>query len=62
VREKRAKPIDLLSLNLKWENGEDEDDGAGLEIDLDKPYTIFDNLNLKETQELAEDIKMHIAL
>lgn len=97
VREKRAKPIDLLALNLKWghreltpededendelvkqrklekekkkslteimnEDGEDEDDGAGLEVDLDEPYTIFDNLSLEETQELAEDIKMHIAL
>ncbi|CAH7673796.1 mid region of cactin-domain-containing protein [Phakopsora pachyrhizi] len=90
VREKRAKPIDLLALNLKWghrdladestgvesddhvkkkslgalieENGDDEDDGIGLEVDLDEPYTIFDNLSLEETQELAEDIKMHIAL
>ncbi|KAG0150577.1 hypothetical protein CROQUDRAFT_87758 [Cronartium quercuum f. sp. fusiforme G11] len=97
VREKRAKPIDLLALNLKWghrelaadsddsdeemakkrrlekekkksltalmnEEGEDEDDGAGLEVDLDEPYTIFDNLTLEDTQELAEDIKMHIAL
>lgn len=97
VREKRAKPIDILALNLKWghreltpegedsedeavklrraekekqksltvllnEDGEDEDDGAGLEVDLDEPYTIFDNLTLEDTQELAEDIKMHITL
>ncbi|KAA1134866.1 hypothetical protein PGTUg99_007501 [Puccinia graminis f. sp. tritici] len=83
VREKRAKPIDLLALNLKWghrdfeaeedlkkntlqglinEATEEEDDGAGMEVDLDEPYTIFDNLTLEETQGLAEDIKMHIAL
>ncbi|OAV95333.1 hypothetical protein PTTG_03615 [Puccinia triticina 1-1 BBBD Race 1] len=83
VREKRAKPIDLLALNLKWghrdfeaeedlkkntlqglinEASEEEDDGAGMEVDLDEPYTIFDNLTLEETQGLAEDIKMHIAL
>jgi len=83
VREKRAKPIDLLALNLKWghrdfeaeedlkkntlqglinETTEEEDDGAGMEVDLDEPYTIFDNLTLEETQGLAEDIKMHIAL
>ncbi|POW18177.1 hypothetical protein PSHT_06119 [Puccinia striiformis] len=83
VREKRAKPIDLLALNLKWghrdfeaeedmkkntlkglinEDAEEEDDGAGMEVDLDEPYTIFDNLTLEETQGLAEDIKMHIAL
>lgn len=82
VREKRAKPIDLLALNLKWGHRDfpaeeeekkntlkglinesmEEDDGAGMEVDLDEPYTIFDNLTLEETQELAEDIKMHIAL
>ncbi|MBW0465114.1 hypothetical protein O181_004829 [Austropuccinia psidii MF-1] len=88
VREKRAKPIDLLALNLKWghreiesenndplnpekkkttlsaliNDGDEEDDGVGLEVDLDEPYTIFDNLTLEETQELAQDIKMHIAL
>ena len=60
VRENRAKPIDILSINLKWSDpdrlerirnpddkgqpslGDDEDDEAGLEIDLDEPYHIFD--------------------
>lgn len=51
MREGRAKPIDLLALNLKWskprvegENGEDEeeDDGLGLDVDLEEPYLIFD--------------------
>ncbi|CAH7668056.1 Cactin, partial [Phakopsora pachyrhizi] len=62
VREKHAKPIDLLDLNLKWENGDDEDGRIGLEVDLDEPYAIFDNLSLEETQELVEDFKMHISL
>lgn len=59
VRERRAKPIDYLALNLKWSvpplgpgdegydekkalEEEEEDDGAGLEVDLEEPYAIFD--------------------
>lgn len=53
TREGRAKPIDLLALNLKWskpynpeanENGNDqeEDEGEGLDVDLEEPYLIFD--------------------
>lgn len=47
IREKRAKAVDFLALNLKYANppveGEEKkDDDAGLEIDLDEPYNIFD--------------------
>lgn len=49
IKEKRAKAVDFLALNLKYVNPppEDkddahEDDDAGLEIDLDEPYNIFD--------------------
>jgi hypothetical protein len=48
IKEKRAKAIDFLSLNLKYAkpvfDGDDpwESDDAGLEIDLDEPYNIFD--------------------
>lgn len=50
IKEKRAKAIDFLALNLKYVNppADDEDapvedhDDAGLEIDLDEPYNIFD--------------------
>lgn len=49
IKEKRAKAIDFLALNLKYvnppnEEEEKEEDGedAGLEIDLDEPYNIFD--------------------
>ena len=71
TREGRAKPIDLLALNLKWskphvpaENGEEEeeDEGVGLDVDLEEPYLIFDNLTLEETEELYEDITMYISL
>ena len=47
IKEKRAKAIDFLSLNLKYASpthGEDDgwgSDDAGLEIDLDEPYNIF---------------------
>jgi Conserved mid region of cactin len=50
IKEKRAKAIDFLALNLKYVNpsadnedapAEDHDD-VGLEIDLDEPYNIFD--------------------
>lgn len=49
IKEKRAKAIDFLALNLKYVNPpqEEEDavnngEDAGLEIDLDEPYNIFD--------------------
>lgn len=49
INEKRAKAIDFLALNLKYVNPPDEegdkgesDEDAGLEIDLDEPYNIFD--------------------
>ena len=50
IKEKRAKAIDFLALNLKYvnppqkEDGDEEEDeeDAGLEVDLDEPYNIFD--------------------
>ena len=50
LKEKRAKAIDFLALNLKYAGAADveqEDDGlglddAGLEIDLDEPYAMFE--------------------
>lgn len=47
IREKRAKAIDFLALNLKYANPANDADGegiddAGLEIDLDEPYNILD--------------------
>lgn len=49
IKEKRAKAIDFLALNLKYvnppeedeEDKDKEDEDAGLEIDLDEPYNIF---------------------
>jgi hypothetical protein len=51
LKERRAKAIDFLALNLKFASPEGadgtEDDGleldeVGLEIDFDEPYTIFE--------------------
>ena len=46
VKEKRAKAIDFLALNLRYVNPIDDKDEdaeeAGLEIDLDEPYNILD--------------------
>ncbi|KAJ7937318.1 mid region of cactin-domain-containing protein [Mycena leptocephala] len=69
IKEKRAKAIDFLALNLKYVNppvddnddGEEEED-AGLEIDLDEPYNIFDNLSSSQVEELHEDIERYLTL
>lgn len=48
LKEKRAKAIDFLVLNLKYGGGMEEEDenleldDSGLEIDLDEPYAIFE--------------------
>ena len=46
VKEKRAKAIDFLALNLRYVNPiddkEEDSEVAGLEIDLDEPYNILD--------------------
>jgi hypothetical protein len=45
IKEKRAKAVDFLALNLKYANpleGDEGEDDTGLEIDLDEPYNIFD--------------------
>ncbi|KZT41098.1 hypothetical protein SISSUDRAFT_1059665 [Sistotremastrum suecicum HHB10207 ss-3] len=68
LKEKRAKAIDFLALNLKYAsaaNGESdgldlEDDG--LEIDLDEPYAIFENLSLQQTEELRDDIQRYLTV
>ncbi|KAH8830210.1 mid region of cactin-domain-containing protein [Flagelloscypha sp. PMI_526] len=67
VKEKRAKAIDFLCLNLKYVNPPDpnedaEVEDAALEIDLDEPYTIFDNLTPAQVEELHDDIEKYIRL
>lgn len=45
IKEKRAKAVDFLALNLRYVHpvkDEEQVVDAGLEIDLDEPYNIFD--------------------
>ncbi|KZP12094.1 hypothetical protein FIBSPDRAFT_898449 [Athelia psychrophila] len=68
IREKRAKAVDFLALNLKFanppeeEDEEEQDDDAGLEIDLDEPYNIFENLTTDQVEELYDDIERYLNL
>ncbi|KAF7331853.1 Ubiquitin activating enzyme [Mycena kentingensis (nom. inval.)] len=66
IKEKRAKAIDFLALNLKYVNPpaeeDEEDEDAGLEIDLDEPYNILDNLTPAQVEELHEDIQHYLML
>ncbi|KAL4266420.1 Splicing factor Cactin [Pleurotus pulmonarius] len=69
IKEKRAKAIDFLALNLKYVNPPDDEekpdednDDAALEIDLDEPYKIFDNLTPEQIQELHGDIDRYLVL
>jgi hypothetical protein len=47
IKEKRAKAIDFLALNLRYADPHEMDDeeDAELEIDLDEPYNIFEVSN-----------------
>ena len=50
IKEKRAKAIDFLALNLRYVHPIDSDDGdAALEIDLDEPYNILDVRIIRQT-------------
>ncbi|KAJ3892496.1 mid region of cactin-domain-containing protein [Lentinula edodes] len=66
IKEKRAKAVDFLALNLKYvtldDDSEDEEEDAGLEIDLDEPYNILDNLNNEQVEELHDDIERYMTL
>ncbi|KAG0271592.1 hypothetical protein BGZ95_000587, partial [Linnemannia exigua] len=70
IKSNRAKPIDILAMNIKLisesrgeeEEEEDDEEDIGLEIDVDEPYTIFDNLELDEVEELSHDIKFYLTL
>ncbi|KAI0306911.1 mid region of cactin-domain-containing protein [Multifurca ochricompacta] len=66
VKEKRAKAVDFLALNLRYVNpiddNDDESEEAGLEIDLDEPYNILDNLSPDQVQELHDDIEHYLLL
>ncbi|PIL37198.1 hypothetical protein GSI_00891 [Ganoderma sinense ZZ0214-1] len=66
IKEKRAKAVDFLALNLRYVNPisdeEDELTKEGLEIDLDEPYNIVDSLTPQQVEELHDDIERYLRL
>ncbi|KAF9346985.1 hypothetical protein BGX26_001495 [Mortierella sp. AD094] len=67
IKSNRAKPIDILAMNIKLiaqdeDDMEEDEEDIGLEIDVEEPYTIFDNLGLEEVEELLHDIKFYLSL
>ncbi|RUS21909.1 mid region of cactin-domain-containing protein [Endogone sp. FLAS-F59071] len=63
IKEGRAKPIDILAMNMRLANeAEMLEENVELEIDLEEPYTIFDNLTVEEVEELHKDIQMYLSL
>ncbi|CAG8509629.1 3139_t:CDS:10, partial [Cetraspora pellucida] len=61
IKENRAKPVDILAINLRLADETEVVDEA-LEIDMDEPYTIFENLTLPEVEELHQDIQKYLSL
>ncbi|CAL1700554.1 unnamed protein product [Somion occarium] len=66
IKEKRAKAIDFLALNLRYVNPISEEneevDDEELEIDLDEPYNILDSLSPQQVEELHDDIERYLRL
>ncbi|CAG8498306.1 17770_t:CDS:10 [Dentiscutata erythropus] len=61
IKENRAKPIDILAINLRLADESEVVDDA-LEIDMDEPYTIFEAMIVvceDKLSELQEEEKNH---
>ncbi|KAI9594301.1 mid region of cactin-domain-containing protein [Syncephalis fuscata] len=72
IKSGRAKPIDVLAINIRLVDGSNEDEAdedeledeeaAGLEVNMEEPYRIFDSLDLSEIIELQQDIQYYLSL
>ncbi|KAI8585640.1 mid region of cactin-domain-containing protein [Geranomyces variabilis] len=65
IKEGRAKPIDILAINLSLAGDAklaQEFDAMGLEMGVDEPYLIFRNLDRDEVEELHKDIQLYLSL
>ncbi|KAI8820011.1 cactus-binding C-terminus of cactin protein-domain-containing protein [Fimicolochytrium jonesii] len=65
IKEGRAKPIDILAMNLSLASDTklaEEFDALGLEMGVEEPYLIFRNLSLPEVEELHKDIQLYLSL
>ncbi|KAI9003100.1 mid region of cactin-domain-containing protein [Gaertneriomyces semiglobifer] len=65
IKEGRAKPIDILAMNLSLASDlkiAEEFDAMGLEMGIEEPYMIFNDLRLEEIEELHKDIRLYLSL
>ncbi|KAJ3023662.1 hypothetical protein HKX48_001886 [Thoreauomyces humboldtii] len=65
IKEGRAKPIDILAMNLSLASDTriaEEFDAMGLEMGVEEPYLIFRNLVAEEVEELHKDIQLYLSL
>ncbi|KAJ1978114.1 hypothetical protein H4R35_002028 [Dimargaris xerosporica] len=63
IKENRAKPIDVLAMNLRLANEEmPDDEEVGIEVDINEPFTICEDLPLAELQELIEEIRFYLSV
>ncbi|KAI8907604.1 mid region of cactin-domain-containing protein [Powellomyces hirtus] len=65
IKEERAKPIDVLAINLSLAGDSKiatEFDAMGLEMGVEEPYLIFRNLVKDEVEELHKDIQLYLSL
>ncbi|KAJ1675896.1 hypothetical protein EV182_000364 [Spiromyces aspiralis] len=66
IKNGRAKPVDIMAMNLRLANeeteGDDSETNLDLEVDVDEPWKILDDLSLDEVNELYHDIQMYLSL
>ncbi|KAI9205362.1 mid region of cactin-domain-containing protein [Polychytrium aggregatum] len=65
IKEGRARPIDIMAMNLSLATDTEvaaEFDALGLEMDLEEPYHIFENIGESEVEELYKDIQLYLSL
>ena len=65
IAEGRAKPIDILAMNVSLATDSElasEFDALGVEMEMDEPYHLFQDLTLNEIKELHSDIKLYLTL
>ncbi|ORX91735.1 hypothetical protein K493DRAFT_317098 [Basidiobolus meristosporus CBS 931.73] len=62
IKENRAKPIDILAINIRLADEGDKAEDLGLEISMDEPYAIFENLEYDDVVELKNDLQLYLTL
>jgi len=64
-REGRIKPIDVLALNISSRTDPtiaEKFEQIDINMELDEPYKLFENLTLRELEELQGDIHYYLEL